>query len=352
MEQKLKNALALADVTAFNKTMATYNVKARIFTRTKEEARANCKVYPASCCIYSISLLGNGKFEDVFRYENELRAAIARQRKSAGFYDKRMSLRFDMEPFLTLEVDGPPGYKLEYAAQDVLPYQAHIGQNYTIEGAAPMIYDLSVHHQTLVAAVSGHGKSYLLRNCVTGLVHNTSPKELKLLCIDFKNTDLVAYKHLPHCGAFAFKAEDAELIISNLREEVDRRINDEKFVIKQRILLVIDEGAELDKSQDATLASIMKMGRSLGIHVLIATQHPTAKQIGELIARSFTHRFVGRVDSAGSAFFASGIADSGAELLRKLGSFLYVYGGQIERFQTFDLTPEKEKELLKTRKRK
>lgn len=352
MDRKLKNALATADVTAFNKTMATYKVQARILTRTVEEARENCKIYPASCCIYSITLLGSGKFEDVFRFERELRANIAKARKAVGFYDKLMSLRFDTEPFLTLEVDGPPGYKLEYAAEDLEAFQAHIGQNYTIEGAAPMVYDLKVHHQTLVAAVSGHGKSYLLRNCITGLVRNTSPKELKILGIDFKNTDLVAYKSLPHFGDFAYKDEEAESIILGLREEVERRISDEKFVIKQRILLVIDEGAELDKGMDAPLASIMKMGRSLGIHVLIATQHPTAKQIGELTARSFTHRFVGRVDSAGSAFFASGIAGTGAELLRKPGSFLYVYGGQIERFQTFDLTPEKEKELLKTRKKK
>jgi hypothetical protein len=352
MDKALKTKLALSDVRAFNETMQKYKVNARILARNNAEARANCKVYPASCCIYSISLFGSSKFEDVLRFERELRSNIATGRKAIGMYEKSFSIRFDMEPFLTLEVDGPPGYILDYEPFQVATWQAPVGQIYTIEGATPMVYSLEKHYQTLVAAVSGHGKSYLLRNCVTGLLASSSPKELELLCIDFKNTDLVSYKNMPHCTAFAYRQEEAEAIVQNLRSEVEARIENDKFVLKKRVLLVIDEGAELNKTLDGTLASIMKMGRSLGVHVLIATQHPTAKQIGEQTARSFTHRFVGRVDSAQSAFFASGIASSGAEFLRKPGSFLYVYGGQIERFQTFNLTLEKEVELLKMRKRK
>ena len=352
MDKTLKTKLALADVAAFNKTMQTYGVKARILMRNNEEARANCKVYPASCCIYAVTIFGTGRFEDVYKYKAELRANVASARKAAGFYDKNLSLRFDTEPFLTLEIDGPPGYLLEYLPAEPVRYQAPVGHVYTIEGAQPMIYDLEKHHQALVAAVSGHGKSYLLRNCVTGIVHSTTPKELELLCIDFKNTDLAPYKFLPHCKQFAYKTEDANEIIENLRLEVQARIENDKFVLKKRILLVIDEGAELDRAMDDTLASIMKMGRSLGVNVLMATQHPTAAQIGQKTARAFTHRFVGRVDSAQSAFFASGIAESGAELLRKPGSFLYVFGGQIERFQTFNLTKEKEEELLDTRRKK
>lgn len=347
-----KFRLAQGDVLAFNTTMKNYGVNARIQIRNEEEARENCKVFPASCCIYRIQVFGSTSFDNVIRYEKEVRAAIASQRKKMGYFEKYFSIRFDMEPFFTLEVDGPPGFILDYENIDAGEYQAPIGQTFTIDGMQPLLYNLNVHHQTLVAAVSGHGKSQLLKNCVTGLISSTPQSKIELLCIDFKNTDLVPYKHLPHCKAFAFRTEDANAIIAELREEVDRRIDDDKFVIKKRTLLVIDEGAELDKSVDDTLASIMKMGRSLGVHVLMATQHPTAAQIGQKTARAFTHRFVGRVDSAQSAFFASGVADSGAELLRKQGSFLAVYGGQVERFQTFYLSPEREKELIKNRRKK
>lgn len=352
MNGKEKFALAQGDVLAFNTTMKNYGVNARIQIRNAEEARENCKVFPASCCIYRIQVFGSTSFDNVIKYEKEVRAAIATQRKKMGFFEKYFSIRFDMEPFFTLEVDGPPGFILEYENIDAGEYQAPIGQTFTIDGMQPLLYNLNVHHQTLVAAVSGHGKSQLLKNCVTGLVSSTPQSKIELLCIDFKNTDLVPYKHLPHCKAFAFRAEDANTIITELREDVDRRIDDDKFVIKKRTLLVIDEGAELDKAMDDTLASVMKMGRSLGVSVLMATQHPTAAQIGQKTARAFTHRFVGRVDSAQSAFFASGVADSGAELLRKQGSFLAVYGGQVERFQTFYLSPEKERELIKNRRKK
>ena len=347
-----KFRLAQGDVLAFNSTMKNYGVNARIQIRNAEEARGNCKVFPASCCIYRIQVFGGTSFDNVIKYEKEVRAAIATQRKRMGYFEKYFSIRFDMEPFFTLEVDGPPGYILEYQTVDAEEYQAPIGQTFTIDGMQPLLYNLNVQHQTLVAAVSGHGKSQLLKNCVAGLINSTPQSKIELLCIDFKNTDLVPYKHLPHCKTFAFRAEDANAIIAELRGEVDHRIDDDKFVIKKRTLLVIDEGAELDKSVDDTLASIMKMGRSLGVHVLMATQHPTAAQIGQKTARAFTHRFVGRVDSAQSAFFASGVADSGAELLRKQGSFLAVYGGQVERFQTFYLSPEKERELIKNRRKK
>jgi hypothetical protein len=44
---------------------------------------------------------------------------------------------------------------------------------------------------------------------------------------------------------------------------------------------------------------------------------------------------VGRVDNANAAIWAAGAAGTGAETLKKVGSFLYVYGGSVERFQTF-----------------
>ena len=61
----------------------------------------------------------------------------------------------------------------------------------------------------------------------------------------------------------------------------------------------------MPKRFDEPVASLMKLGRSMGFNVIAATQHPTAKQIGEQVARSFTHRFVGRVESNNAARWAS-----------------------------------------------
>lgn len=344
MDGKQKAKLALADAGAFNVTMHRYGVKAAVRIGNQQELIENCKVFVESCCIYRVTVYDQTTFDNVLKYEKEIRAAIATARKNLGYFDKYISLRFDSEPFLTLEVDSPPGFILNYEKTPLKPFQSAIGKIYTIDGTTPMLYDLTVHHQTLVAAVSGHGKSQLLKNCLAGLIGNTPKGKFDLRCIDFKNSDLTLYKR--HASAFAFRNDDANDIIENLRLEVEGRIEEASRKPKQRILLVIDEGAELDKVNDEKLASIMKMGRSLGVHVLFATQHPTAAQVGQKIARAFTHRFVGRTDTAQSALFASGVAQSGAELLRKPGSFLYVFGGQIERFQSYFLSEAMEEGLL------
>lgn len=333
MDGKQKARLALADAGAFNVTMHRYGVKAAIRVGSQSELKENCKVFVESCCIYRITIYDQTKFDDVIKFERELRAAVATARKGLGYFDKYISLRFDTEPFLTLEIDPPPGFILPYESTPTKHFQAAIGKTYTIDSVRPMMYDLTVQHQTLVAAVSGHGKSQLLKNCLVGLVTNTPKQKIDLRCIDFKNSDLVEFK--PHSTNFAYKNDDANAIIENLRLEVENKIDSGQKKPTRRIVLAIDEGAELDKNNDEKLASIMKMGRSLGVHVLFATQHPTAAQIGQKVARAFTHRFVGRTDTAQSALFATGVAQSGAELLRKPGSFLYVYGGQIERFQSF-----------------
>ena len=338
--------LALNDAAAFNRVMRRYEVEAMIDVRSQEALVQNCKVFPAAVCIYKVKIFGSATFAEVTKYEREVRSEIAATRSKLGVYDKKMSVRFDIEPFLSLEVDTPDGYTLDREQVAVNPYQAAIGKQFSVDGEKVVKYDLNVHYQTLVAAVSGHGKSKLLKNCLLGLIHSTKPADLKFWLIDFKNDDLQPFAKLKHTERYAWKQEDANKLIEYLRLELEKRISSNKKK-QHKILLVIDEGAELDKDLDDTLATIMKMGRSLGIHVLLATQYPTSAQIGQKIARAFTHRFVGRVESASSALWASGVAGSGAELLRKPGAFLYVFGGNVERFQTFNLTKEMEEELIK-----
>ncbi len=345
MDGQQKAKLAFSDANAFNQVMARYNIEAGIFTNSVEALRENCKVFPAAVCIYKITTFGRTSFSDVTHKEMEVRSAIAAARKKMGLFEKSMSIRFDMEPFLSIEVDSPPGYILERPTVIDQPFTASIGRSYSVEGESAVVYDLNKHHQTLVAAVSGHGKSRLLKNCLLGLFSATSPQDLRVVLIDFKNDDLAPYKKLTHVENYVWKPTEATKAIKALKRELDSRIEAIEKP-KHRILLVIDEGAEIDKALDDTLSSIMKMGRSLQINVLFATQYPTAAQVGQKIARAFTHRFVGRTDGASSALWATGIAGSGAELLRKPGAFLYAFGGNIDRFQTFFVTDEKEREIL------
>lgn len=347
MDSTAKGKLALLDAKAFNAVMLRYSVDAVVPVGSPKAMREHCKVFPAGGCFYHVKVMGSTKFNDVMRLEREVKAEIAAERKRQGLYERTMSVRFNSEPFLVLEVDPPPGFDLLYEPLPLQPLQAAVGMTFGIDGAFPMLYDLNVHHQTLVAAVSGHGKSRLLRNCVSGIARTTGPDKVKLSLIDFKNDDLSKFQYLPHTISYAWRTEEANSTIYAIRDEVEKRIaqngkrkKNKSFPDKH--LLVIDEGAELDKELDDTLASIMKLGRSLGVHVLLATQYPTSAQIGQKVSQAFTHRMVGRVSSASSAAWATGMGESGAELLRKQGSFLYVFGGEITRFQTFNLTEAQE----------
>ena len=73
--------------------------------------------------------------------------------------------------------------------------------------------------------------------------------------------------------------------------------------------------------------------RGAGIHVVAATQKPTAGVLGSLMKANFPVRLVGRVTSATDARVASGWSGTGAERLEGRGDFIAVAEGKVTRFQ-------------------
>lgn len=105
----------------------------------------------------------------------------------------------------------------------------------------------------------------------------------------------------------------------------------------QRWVLVIDELAELTHMTDIAkpLASILAIGRSKRIHVIAATQKPTAAIVGSVAKGNFTSRLVGRVLSAEDSRTATGQAQLRCELLPGNGSFLRIEGPDPVRLQGY-----------------
>jgi DNA segregation ATPase FtsK/SpoIIIE-like protein len=199
---------------------------------------------------------------------------------------------------------------------------------YSPNGRSDIFYNVLQHHQTLIAAISGHGKSFLLNTILSDL-YNTPPSLLKIDVLDFKNDLKVNTNRVSN---FILSDSEIEDYLLFLESEKERR----RFVTSEsRRLVVIDEAAEIPKEYDEKIASIMKLGRSIGINTILATQHPTANQLGKMIARSFTHRIVGRVENATAAKWATGTEGSGAESLLRPGSFLFCHGSDVKRFQVF-----------------
>lgn len=160
----------------------------------------------------------------------------------------------------------------------------------------PLVVDLVTDGpHALLGGTTGAGKSELLRTLVAGMAATTSPEALNFVLIDYKGGsafDVCA--DLPHTvglvtdldGHLAQRALtclDAEL---RYREHRLRRagVSDIASFIHgdgesplPRLLVVIDEFAGLAKEIpdfiDA-LVGIAQRGRSLGVHLLLATQRP------------------------------------------------------------------------------
>ena len=148
----------------------------------------------------------------------------------------------------------------------------------------------------LVAGTTGSGKSELLRSLVASLAATYSPAHLNFVLIDYKGGSAFdACARLPHVvglvtdldehlGARALTCLEAEL---RYREEQLRDVGasdiNEYGTIENagplpRMVLIVDEFAamasELPDFMNA-LVDIAQRGRSLGVHMILATQRPS-----------------------------------------------------------------------------
>lgn len=160
--------------------------------------------------------------------------------------------------------------------------------------------DFPVH--TLIAGMTGSGKSNLLHVMICNACARYSPDELNLYLLDFKDgVEFATYTKppLPHAKLIATQSDSnyAQTVLEYLVAEISRRNNlFKKFSCKDyrdfrqknpaeklpRIILIIDEFQRLfeaDANRVMELLEILtKQGRSSGVHLIFATQ--TFKGIG------------------------------------------------------------------------
>jgi S-DNA-T family DNA segregation ATPase FtsK/SpoIIIE len=181
-------------------------------------------------------------------------------------------------------------------------------------GGAPI--ELDFHERGhgphgLEAGMTGSGKSELLQTLIASLAVFYHPREVAFVLIDYKGGGMAgAFQELPHhLGTITNLGGNLTIrALAALRAELQRRqrlfaeagVNRlDRYLQLQRagkvsvplphLIIIADEFAELRQNQPefmAELISAVRIGRSLGIHLLLATQKPSGVVTDQIWANS------------------------------------------------------------------
>jgi len=214
------------------------------------------------------------------------------------------------------------------------------------DDGAPLLIRLpspEVAH-VLVAGTTGSGKTVLLQTIVLSLTMTNPPSALKMVLVDPKGSALELFAEAAQLSRPVIRdAEEAEEALESLVRLMERR-GDWTGADEPAVVVVMDELADLlmvgGQGLQRALTRLLQRGRGAGIHVVAATQKPTAAVLGSLVQANFPVRLVGRVTSANDARVASGWSGTGAERLEGRGDFVAVAEGRVTRFQVAYVTPE------------
>lgn len=134
----------------------------------------------------------------------------------------------------------------------------------------------------LLIGQTGSGKSELLQTIIMATAMIYRPEEVTFLLIDYKaGLALEPFRHLPHTIGFLSNVSSPALIarfITMLRAEAVRReVRKRQHQAFPRLVIIIDEFAEMAKRTETVLDelfTITRVGREIGMHLLLAAQRP------------------------------------------------------------------------------
>lgn len=227
------------------------------------------------------------------------------------------------------------------------------------------VIDLASTPHLLVAGTTGAGKSVFINTMLVSLIIKLSPRKLRLIMIDPKQLELALYQNLPHLimpvvtdssiasAALLWAIDEMERRYSLLKDFAVKNIEGFNKKIKTAgpdlickinkyypdadihdfelpyIVIVVDEFADLklSKSGPAIENSISRLAakaRASGIHIVLATQRPSADVITGVIKANFPTRVAFRVTTNMDSRV---IMDTpGAEKLLGKGDMLFKQG--------------------------
>jgi S-DNA-T family DNA segregation ATPase FtsK/SpoIIIE len=188
----------------------------------------------------------------------------------------------------------------------------------------------------LVSGTTGSGKTELLRAVVASMAYLHRQSDCQIVLVDPKGRGLRVFDGLPHLlYPPASAIPDAIAVLTDIVMEMERR--DRLGIDRPLIVVVVDELADLlmqgGEEVERGLTRLVQRGRGAGVHVIAATQKPSAEVISSLLRSNFPMRIVGRVVNPADAYLAAGVGGTNAERLMGRGDMLAVLQGQVIRFQ-------------------
>lgn len=212
-------------------------------------------------------------------------------------------------------------------------------------GGNPIVGDISRLPHMLIAGTTGSGKSVCMNSLIISLLYKSSPEDVRLIMVDPKMIELGVYNGIPHLlipvvtdpkkAAGALQWAVMEMLkryrlfseigardLSSYNAAVAKTGEAEK---KPRIVILIDELADLmlvaAKDVEESICRVAQMGRAAGIHLVVATQRPSADVITGLMKANIPSRIAFAVDSALNSRII--LDQMGAEKLVGKGDMLY-----------------------------
>lgn len=245
---------------------------------------------------------------------------------------------------------------------DVLPYAQGGPLEFAIgrdsEGA-PVVADLARMPHMLVAGTTGSGKSVLINAIIMSLIMRTTPEQVRLILVDPKRVEFSCYAGLPHLYVpVVTEPRQAASALQWAVTEMDRRlkvferagardvkvynhmVEDGKFDDQENppkpmpyLVIVIDELSDLmmvaGKDVEASIVRIAQLARAAGIHLVLATQRPSADVVTGLIKSNVDTRVALKVSSSIDSRVI--LDQTGAERLMGRGDMLFRKAGGVLR---------------------
>ena len=225
-------------------------------------------------------------------------------------------------------------------------------------GGSCIIGNIAKFPHMLIAGTTGSGKSVCMNSIIISLLYKASPEDVKLIMVDPKMVELGIYNGIPHllipvvtdpkkaAGSLQWAVTEMMRRYRSMSDAGVRDLESYNSMIDggeiegeklPQVVVIIDELADLmlvaAKEVEESICRIAQMGRAAGIHLIIATQRPSADVITGLMKANIPSRIAFAVASAMESRII--LDTQGAEKLVGKGDMLYspIGSGKPQRVQ-------------------